>query len=321
MPLQLPAIAFPFPVKPDYTIRADLAKMPQDVDSHSTNHFHLDSDYFKYVQDKLQVLQTHPELCHVYANANETALTKICWRIFAQLASEYPEYVIVTKDGVRLELLELSLDKNLNLKANPSDAYAYLVKQQSLKRLVDTLALAVQEDLVILHNSEPDTSEPDTTELMQVCFPSHWNPAERIGQGLYQLHLPVASNEQLLKASRSVAQAMTNKGPFVRFVWSLNSTDELNLNPALHTQGRKKPLSSDPSKWFFRVERQTTLAFPDLQRSLFTIRIYIEPLTHTLKIPERKHMLAQAVRSMNESLLRYKGLTKVKETLLEYLQS
>jgi Protein of unknown function (DUF3445) len=315
MPLKLPDITFPFPVKPDYTIRADLARMPQVIDGNSTKHFYIDTQYFDYVREKLDILKTHPELCHVYANANQNALTDICWRIFAQLATEYPEYVMLTPSGVRLELLELSINKDLTLHGNHSDAYTYLMQQQGLKRLVDTLALAVQEDLVILHNTKPDT-----TELMHVCFPSHWNPAERIGQGLYNLHVPVASNEQLLKASQSVAQAMSTKGPFVRFVWSLNSTNELNLNPALHTQGRKKPLGTDPSQWFFRVERQTTLAFPDLQRSLFTIRIYIEPLTQTLQVPERKAIFAQAVGSMNEPLLRYKGLTHLKECLLEYLQ-
>ena len=67
-----------------------------------------------------------------------------------------------------------------------------------------------------------------------------------------------------------------------------------------------------------RVERQTTLAFPDFKRSLFTIRIYIEPLTQTLQIPGRKHILAQAISSMDETLLKYKGLAKVKNVLLEY---
>ena len=216
------------------------------------------------------------------------------------------------------ELLGLHLSQSLELTLfsnHHKKAFDYLSKQQGLKRLIDTLALSVQEDLVILHNTDPDT-----TELMQVCFPSHWNPAERIGEGLYGLHKPVANNQQLLKASHSVAEAMSNKGPFVRYVWSLNSTDELNLNPALHTQGRKKPLGQNPEEWFFRVERQTTLAFPDVKRSLFTIRIYIEPLTQTLQIPERKHILAQAISSMDETLLQYKGLAKVKNVLLEYLR-
>jgi hypothetical protein len=302
----------PFPVQPTYVIRADLARM-----SEGERHFVLDNEYYSYVDQKIRQLQTYSELCHVYSSPDEKAITDIAWRVFAKLAKEYPDYVAM-ENGVRLELLGLHLTKALELQPFPhcyQEALTYLSQQQGLKRLIDALALAVQEDLVILHNTEPDT-----TELMQVCFPSHWNPAERIGQGLYELHHPVANNVQLLKASRRVAEAMSSKGPFVRYVWSLNSTDELSLNPALHTQGRKKPLGNDPSRWFFRVERQTTLAFPDLQRSLFTIRIYIEPLLQTLQTPERKHILMQAVSSMDEALLRYKGLVNVKEVLLEYLK-
>jgi hypothetical protein len=301
----------PFPVQPTYVIRADLARM-----SEGERHFVLDNEYYSYVDQKIRQLQTYSELCHVYSSPDEKAITDIAWRVFAKLAKEYPDYVAM-ENGVRLELLGLHLTKALELQPFPhcyQEALTYLSQQQGLKRLIDALALAVQEDLVILHNTEPDT-----TELMHVCFPSHWNPAERIGQGLYGLHHPVANNVQLLKASRTVAEAMSSKGPFVRYVWSLNSTDELSLNPALHTQGRKKPLGNDPSRWFFRVERQTTLAFPDLQRSLFTIRIYIEPLLQTLQTPERKHILMQAVSSMDEALLRYKGLVNVKEVLLEYV--
>jgi dimethylamine monooxygenase subunit A len=195
------------------------------------------------------------------------------------------------------------------------NVYDYLQKQQGVKRLWNALALALQEDLVIVK----DDGEMGVSELMHVCCPSHWNPGERVGQSLFGLHEPVANNEQLLRASKNTLQAMVNKGPFVRFVWSLNSTDELNLNPAFHTHGRKKPLADDPSQWFFRVERQTTLPMPELQRSLFTIRILVASLSSVLN-DERKNLLAQSVLSMDEKLLRYKGLVKQKDVLLEYLQ-
>lgn len=309
--MMLPPANVPFTVKPQYTIRADLTRMAQ-----GETHFVFDQEYFKYVQEKIRLLEQHPGLCHVYAHADEDMLSTIAWRIFEKLAEEYPGYVVVDR-GVRLELLGLHLSQTLELSTLPNahpEAFRYLSRQQGLRRLIDTLALSIQEDLVILHSSEPDT-----TELMHVCFPSHWNPAQRIGQGLYGLHHPVANNQQLLRASRNVAEAMSQKGPFVRYVWSLNATDELNLNPALHSEVRKKPLSQHPAEWFFRVERQTTLAFPDLRRSLFTIRIFVEPLEKTLRYPERRHLLHQAVSSMDENLLHYKGLLHVKEILLEFM--
>jgi hypothetical protein len=341
--MMLPPFTIPFVVKPNYQIRADLVKMPVEVFGHlHDKHFVFDEQYFKYVEAKLEQLQHQPELCHVYARGyDEKDLLHCANIIFKKLADEFPNYVSVDGNVVTLHLLGMWLNletfavdfvdvrvggeepnASLNLTdIAPTDGELclrvrnYLKKQQRLKRVWDVLALAVQEDLVIVR----DDGEMGVSELMHVCFPSHWNPAERVGQSLFGLHEPVANNEQLLKASKNTLQAMVNKGPFVRFVWSLNSTDELNLNPALHTQGRKKPLGDNPSVWFFRVERQTTLPMPELQRSLFTIRILVAPLPSVLN-DERKNLLAQAVLSMDEKLLAYKGLVKQKEVLLEYLR-
>jgi Protein of unknown function (DUF3445) len=331
--MKLPSFEIPFVVKPHYQIRADLVKMPVELFGHlHDKHFVFDEQYFKYVEAKLEQLQHHSELCHVYASDYDKKDLLECAKIiFKKLADEFPDYVSVDGDIVTLLLLGLRLSlETFNVEfvgvrvggERPfaptivNDVCGYLQTQQGLKRIWDVLALALQEDLVIVR----DDGEMGISELMHVCFPSHWNPGERVGQSLVGLHEPVANNEQLLKASKNTLQAMVNKGPFVRFVWSLNSTDELNLNPAFHRQGRKKPLGDDPSQWFFRVERQTTLPMPELKRSLFTIRILIAPLPSVLN-DERKNLLVQAVLSMDEKLLAYKGLVKQKEVLLEYLRS
>jgi hypothetical protein len=324
----LPLFSIPFAVKPHYQIRSDLVKMPATLFGQlHDKHFMVDDQYFSYVKAKLEQLQCHPEVCHVYANSyDEKDLTQCAQIIFKRLAEEYPDYVSVKDNCVTLRLLGLRLGleslKLRRMKADTisaslaEDVYTYLQKQQGVGKLWDTLALAVQEDLVIVR----DDGEMGVSELMHVCFPSHWNPGERVGQSLFGLHEPVANNEQLLKASKNTLQAMVNRGPFVRFVWSLNSTDELNLNPAFHTHGRKKPLGDNPSQWFFRVERQTTLPMPELRRSLFTIRILVASLPSVLN-EERKNLLVQAVLSMDEQLLAYKGLVKQKEVLLEYLKN
>jgi hypothetical protein len=338
--LSLPAFDIPFVVKAHYQIRADLVKMPVEVFGQvHDKHFIFDEQYFKCVEAKLEQLERHPELSHVYAKQHDQAsLTKCAQVILQKLAEEYPEYASVQGDVVAFYLLGIKINLEtfeisymgasyfgadcLGTRYTTGSGYElqlhvyeHLKNQTALQRLWNCLALAVQEDLVIVR----DDGEMGVSELMHVCFPSHWNPGERVGQSLFGLHEPVANNEQLLKASKNTLQAMVNKGPFVRFVWSLNSTDELNLNPAFHTHGRKKPLGDDPSNWFFRVERQTTLPMPELQRSLFTIRIFVAPLPSVLN-DERKKLLEQAVLSMDEKLLIYKGLIAKKEPLLEYLR-
>jgi hypothetical protein len=339
--LSLPSFSIPFAVKADYQIRSDLVKMPAELFGQiHDKHFVFDEQYFEYVEAKLEQLQRHPEFCHVHAPSyDEKDLIQCAKIIFEKLIDEHPEYVFAEENDITLHLLGLQINLE-TLRINYIESsyttpnyieasymsdyrrrelmlrvYGYLKTQPPLQRLWDCLALSVQEDLVIVR----DDGEMGVSELMHVCLASHWNPGERVGQSLFGLHEPVANNEQLLKASKNTLQAMVNKGPFVRFVWSLNSTDELNLNPAFHTHGRKKPLGDDPSTWFFRVERQTTLPMPELQRSVFTIRIFVAPLSSVLN-DERKNLLAQSVLSMDEKLLTYKGLVTQKEVLLEYLR-
>jgi Protein of unknown function (DUF3445) len=336
--MTFPPFNIPFVVKSTYQIRADMVKMPAELFGQvHEKHFIFDEQYFEYVKAKLEQLQ-QPEFCHVYSSTyDETALITSALQIFKKLADEHSDYVSIEDNIISLHLLDLRLNLETfdvqrsefvgghvggeETLAPTKDelelrVYEHLQQQNHLRRLWDFLALAVQEDLVIMR----DDGDAGVSELMHVCFPSHWNPAERVGQSLFGLHEPVANNELLLKASKNTLQAMVSKGPFVRFVWSLNSTDELNLNPAFHTHGRKKPLGDDPSQWFFRVERQTTFAMPELNRALFTIRIFVAPLPNVLT-DERKNLLARSVVSMDEKLLGYKGLVKQKEMLLEYLRS
>jgi dimethylamine monooxygenase subunit A len=334
--MTLPPFTIPFVIKPKHEIRADLTKLPVTMfEAWQEKHFAFDEQYFDYVAAKLEQLQHHPNISHVYVkDCDETALTQCAKRIFKTLAAEYPEYVGLENNIVKLHLLGLVVDLETFVVERTESAFihlkgeqplaptgvdeiiAYLQSQNGVRRIWDVLALAVQEDLVIMK----DDGDAGISELMHVCFPSHWNPGVRVGQSLYGLHQPVANNEQLLKASKNTLQAMVSKGPFIRFVWSFDQTDELSQNPAFHTHGRKKPLSDDPSTWFFRVERQTTLPMPELLRSLFTIRVFVAPFASVLNA-ERRKLMETSVLSMTNEFLKYKGLLTKKELLLEYLRS
>ena len=152
-----------------------------------------------------------------------------------------------------------------------------------------------------------DMGEGDRAEGLHVCFPSFWNPATRGGQSFAELHRPVAHSESLVRAQRNVMRALFHRGPFVRSVWSLSPNARLDQNPEL--SGR--PLSPEEihvPNLTFRVERQTTLPMPELNRCLFTIRIFQAPLHEMLagkRRYERCERLSSALRSMDDTLLAY----------------
>src|SRR3990167_7199395 len=67
---------------------------------------------------------------------------------------------------------------------------------------------------------------------------------------------------------------------------------------------------------FYRVERQTTLPLPVLQRGVFFIRVMVCPLTEALGVgPGRAAQLAEALASMSEAVVAYRGMGAVRERL------
>jgi hypothetical protein len=218
-------------------------------------------------------------------------------------------------------------------------------------RLADALALSLPEDLVWMH----DDGEGGRAALLHVCFPSHWPPDERGGAGLAELHGPVADGERLRAASRALMRAIAEKGPFERFVWSLNPTAALDRHPrAAGPAGRPpgpggpggagrsadapaasaaaSPAASPPAAagaatdpidaTWFRVERQTTLPFPEARVALFLIRVLVAPLREVLATEAgRAARLAASIRSMSPGVAAYKGVTDGGPALLDALDA
>jgi hypothetical protein len=71
---------------------------------------------------------------------------------------------------------------------------------------------------------------------------------------------------------------------------------------------------------FFRVERQTTLPLPALRRGVFFIRVMVCPLAAVLRVaPGRAMELHDALASMSDAVVAYRGMTAVRERLLDEL--
>jgi dimethylamine monooxygenase subunit A len=245
------------------------------------------------------------------------------------LAAEHPDIVELGGGTIRLKRLGLELGEGGLKQVNPSAPLAplgeraatWLSAQEGVARLADALALSVQEDYVVMSGN----AREHRAELLHVLFPSHWNPAERLGQDFAELHRPVAHSRPLLAASERVMRALFHKGPFIRYVWGLEAEGSLSQHPELFQRKRlPDEIAADPDRLvktlYFRTERQTTLAMPELGRCLFTIRVTLRPLLEVLTNQERKRRLALALYSMDETLLAYKNLTRLREPLLSWLE-
>ena len=194
-------------------------------------------------------------------------------------------------------------------------------------RAADALALSLPDDLAWMR----DDGAAGRASLLHVSFPSHWAPDARAGASLAELHGPVADGEALRAASAALMRAIVRKGPFRRWVWSVQATPALDLHPQARTEGddgaAPAPIGSEGSEGsegvlasaWFRVERQTTVPFPEAGLALFAIRIQVTPLAQVLdERPGRAARLGASIRSMSAGARRYKGLVGA-DALLEAL--
>lgn len=188
------------------------------------------------------------------------------------------------------------------------------------------LALNVQEDFVLMRAAESVAQMAASdrrssacaglwAEASMVSFPSGWSPELKMGRSLADIHAPVADGQALRRASPSLSLAMLEKGPFVRYVWTLSEGPALDRRPG--QVGATVSLApASLARLWFRCERQTTLALPGHSRALFLIRVYVAPLLEAADTQARRELLAEALRSMTPAMVEYKNIAAAREIVL-----
>ncbi len=189
-----------------------------------------------------------------------------------------------------------------------------LVGRSGLDLLVTGWLLACSDDLVVLHRTGAGEL---SAELLAVAFPSGWPPRQLAGASLRALHAPVADGERLQRAAPALSEALLTKGPLRQYVWGFDPTGRLDRDPS--APDAEPWTTPEPGRWWLRVERQTSVPLPELDRALFLIRPYLRPLTAFA--PDQRRTLADAVETMSPQTLAYKGIDEVAVDLVAWLRA
>lgn len=174
-----------------------------------------------------------------------------------------------------------------------------------------TLADRIQEDFVVqLRESDGG----DRAIAVYVSFPSGWRPERVLGWSFRRIHAPVPDFADDEAPARSLVSAMTLRGPYLRFVWTVCADDALDHHP---DEGSRRRFEADAREGWLRVERQVTVPFPAQQASLFLIRTYLRPFRDLQ--PRERERLSRALRVMPAATARYKGLAEGRERAIALL--
>ena len=185
-------------------------------------------------------------------------------------------------------------------------------------RAAALLSLAFREDFAIVDG------QAATLPWLAVCLPSFWRPAEKIGLDFAAVHAPVADAELVRAAGPALMRMACGPTAWERFVWTLTP------HPLLRALPGHDPRTAWPSEdevdaaglaagCWLRHEHQGFLPVPGRDQAVFTIRVEREPLAVVTAVPGRAGRLAQALASMSEAVLGYRGLGPARERLLAWL--
>lgn len=178
------------------------------------------------------------------------------------------------------------------------------------------LSLAFAEDFAIVDAST------GTLPWLAVALPSVWAPAHKVGRSFAEAHAPVADNRLITGAAPQLVKLVTGGERWERFVWTLTA------HPRLHAH----PDRVDPARWasgldddalaaqtWWRTERQTFIPVPGAAQAVFTIGVDVQPLARAMATPVMAGQVHDALASMSDAVLAYRGLTAARPALLRWL--
>jgi hypothetical protein len=161
--------------------------------------------------------------------------------------------------------------------------------------------LKYQEDFIVW---APDVNGKLSIQMASVCFPSGWDPVSKVNKSFAEIHEPVADNKLIVAAADNISKMITEKGPFIRSVWSIHNSPDLNRHPSV-----KKPWTNEGLEhMWYRAERQVTVPLGDC--AIFFIRTYVVPL-----LSVDVELIRKSIYSMTNDILEYKDLYHVMEVL------
>ncbi len=141
-----------------------------------------------------------------------------------------------------------------------------------------------------------------------VCFPSGWDPVEKLGRTVMEIHGPVPGLNAALGARIGKFLGGLQAGQvFERENWGLAATGALDLHPEVEAP-RLRTGTPDSAVWF-RLEEQAFVGVPGGELLLFLIHVRTWPLLEVLAATGSGVDFDRMLASMPAAVAEYKGLT------------
>jgi len=271
-----------------------------------TNWIEIDGNLPAYLAEKQRLFALHADRILVEEPGTRDGQKEVLDLLSTHLVEYYPD--IYSRDGDNIKIA--GWDKPVSLGETDTP---YLHRAAGL----------VQEDLVLMRK---DDARGWHLAAASLSFPSSWTLLEKFGRSMDDIHAPVPDFGAGTRNAGLITRMFDNLRPdrsVQRMNWSLQPDGNLYHPLASHQKGARYADEDIAAQSYVRVERQTLRKLPVSGDILFTIRIYLDPISALKKHPESRNLaeaFARQLEALNPAQLHYKGIMTIRDRLIEALK-
>lgn len=256
-----------------------------------------DAHLTRYLDEKTRLETQHPDETFAAERSTEAAQAEILSLLVAHLPIRFPE--IYRREGGTMIV----------------HGHPVILDHAEPLRVASRL---VQEDLILMRQDETGWR----LAAGSLSFPSSWRLRDKFGHPIHKIHAPVPGFGDGTRNAELIARMFDNLKPaigVIRWNWSIYPEPDL-----YHPQSGAAGLRFGSDNAFLRVERQTLRKLPISGDILFTIRIYVDPLTQLERHENGAGIaagLTTQLAALDDAELSYKGLTEARDALIARLSA
>ena len=272
----------------------------------------VDEHYVAEMQDRALVLAEDPLRCQSLPH-----MTLAGWDLLELLMEQqalgYPEHFTLSRDGDRWRWINrpLGIDDTFTFGDTSTLPYGpmeYITRQS-------------QGDFCILDQRDGNL----WMDAGMVTTQADWSLDFDIGMNFFEWHAPVplAHEKGIFTRALKFLTNIQQGKPARRLNWTMTINPRLDTSPEnYHKWGPDRATVTPENvgdKVHLRVELQSFWRLPRSNGIVFPIRCYLIKMDELVTQPKWARRLHRVIRDLPEELATYKGLTRYRPTLVEWL--
>ncbi|MBS0235629.1 MAG: DUF3445 domain-containing protein [Proteobacteria bacterium] len=274
--------------------------------------FDIDEHYVSEMRDRAMVLQEDPARCQALPHMM-MAQWDMLELVMMSMARDYPDLFTLTRDGSKWHWVNRPLKIEQTFTFGDASTLPYEPMEYIGRQVQGDFSIQDQRDNQLWMDAGIITSQAD------------WSLDFDVGMNFFEWHgpVPLAHEAGVFERALKFLLNLQISNPVRRLNWTMTINPRLDTSPENYHKWGKDRTTVTPEnvgqKVHLRVEMQGLFRLPRSNAILFSIRGYLLSLDQLVTVPKWGRRLHRVLKTLPEELIGYKGLSRYRDTTIEWL--